>query len=57
MIESSANLQTVLVGIGIGLLVYFVIKRMRYRLPPGPWCIPLIGHHKGSTFANIDRII
>ncbi|XP_048745587.1 steroid 17-alpha-hydroxylase/17,20 lyase-like [Ostrea edulis] len=48
-------MQTVLVGIGIGLLVYYVIKRMRYRLPPGPWCIPLIGHYKVYTSAEVHR--
>ncbi|XP_056018611.1 steroid 17-alpha-hydroxylase/17,20 lyase-like [Ostrea edulis] len=46
MINISLDMQTVLAGVGMGLLVYYVIKRMRYRLPPGPWCIPLIGHYK-----------
>ena len=44
----SLNTQTVLAGACIGLLVYYVIKKMRYRLPPGPWCIPLIGHFSGN---------
>ncbi|XP_052704584.1 steroid 17-alpha-hydroxylase/17,20 lyase-like [Crassostrea angulata] len=46
MLKLSMNTQTVLAGICVGLLVYYVIKRMRYRLPPGPWCIPLVGHYK-----------
>ncbi|XP_061194476.1 steroid 17-alpha-hydroxylase/17,20 lyase-like isoform X1 [Saccostrea echinata] len=46
MINLSVNTQTLLAALSIGLFVYYVIKRMRYRLPPGPWCIPLIGHYK-----------
>jgi hypothetical protein len=45
--EVSANVQTVLAGISIGLLVFYVMKRMRYRLPPGPWGIPLVGSYSG----------
>ncbi|XP_065926328.1 steroid 17-alpha-hydroxylase/17,20 lyase isoform X2 [Magallana gigas] len=46
MLTLSMNTQTILAGMSIGLFVYYVIKRMRYRLPPGPWCIPLVGHYK-----------
>jgi hypothetical protein len=53
MINMSVDIQIVLVGITIGLVVYYVMKRMRYRLPPGPWCIPLIGHYKGNNLSNI----
>ncbi|XP_048746820.1 steroid 17-alpha-hydroxylase/17,20 lyase-like [Ostrea edulis] len=51
----SMNTQTIFVGLVIGLLVYYVIKRMRYRLPPGPWCIPLIGHYNVYTAADLHR--
>lgn len=50
MLTLSTNTQTILAGMSIGLLVYYVIKRMRYRLPPGPWCIPLVGHYKSKEF-------
>ncbi|XP_011454186.2 steroid 17-alpha-hydroxylase/17,20 lyase [Magallana gigas] len=46
MLTLSMNTQTILAGMSIGLFVYYVIKRMWYRLPPGPWCIPLVGHYK-----------
>ncbi|XP_048758699.1 steroid 17-alpha-hydroxylase/17,20 lyase-like [Ostrea edulis] len=55
MMILSLNTQTVLAGLAIGLLVYYVIKRMRYRLPPGPWCIPLVGHYKVYTAADIHK--
>ena len=48
MLTLSMNTQTILAGMSIGLFVYYVIKRMRYRLPPGPWCIPLVGHYKSK---------
>lgn len=57
MLKLSLNTQTVLTGICIGLLVYYIIKRMRYRLPPGPWCIPLVGHYKSKfCFFNLKTL-
>ncbi|XP_022341319.2 steroid 17-alpha-hydroxylase/17,20 lyase-like [Crassostrea virginica] len=53
----SLNTQTVLAGACIGLLVYYVIKKMRYRLPPGPWCIPLIGHFSVYTSKEMHKKI
>ncbi|XP_061194480.1 steroid 17-alpha-hydroxylase/17,20 lyase-like [Saccostrea echinata] len=55
MVSLSLNLQTVLAGLSIGLFVYYVIKRMRYRLPPGPWCIPLVGHYKIYSSLEIHK--
>ncbi|XP_078311733.1 steroid 17-alpha-hydroxylase/17,20 lyase-like [Crassostrea virginica] len=40
----SVNCQTILVGLCIGLLVYYVTRRLKYRLPPGPWCVPVLGN-------------
>ncbi|XP_061194478.1 steroid 17-alpha-hydroxylase/17,20 lyase-like [Saccostrea echinata] len=51
----SLNVQTILAGLTIGLLVYYVIKRMRYRLPPGPWCIPLVGHYQVYSSVEIHK--
>lgn len=44
----SLNWQTVLVGVCFGLLSYYVIRRLKYRLPPGPWCVPIIGNVQGQ---------
>ena len=44
----SVNCQTILVGLCIGLLVYYVTRRLKYRLPPGPWCVPVIGNVQGQ---------
>ncbi|KAK3106564.1 hypothetical protein FSP39_022638 [Pinctada imbricata] len=38
-----------LVATSVGLLTYFLYKKMKYRSPPGPWSIPLIGHWKCPT--------
>ncbi|XP_033763832.1 steroid 17-alpha-hydroxylase/17,20 lyase-like [Pecten maximus] len=34
-----------LVGLGAGLTVYWLIKRNKYKLPPGPTPIPLVGNY------------
>ena len=44
----SVNCQTILFGLCIGLLVYYVTRRLKYRLPPGPWCVPVIGNVQGK---------
>ncbi|XP_048745552.1 steroid 17-alpha-hydroxylase/17,20 lyase-like [Ostrea edulis] len=55
MIDVSVNIQTVLAGVSIGLVVLYVIKRMRYRLPPGPWCLPLVGNYSVYSSFEIHR--
>ncbi|XP_048736456.1 steroid 17-alpha-hydroxylase/17,20 lyase-like isoform X2 [Ostrea edulis] len=55
MTDVYLNVQTVLAGLSIGLLVYYVIRRLRYRLPPGPWCIPLIGHYKVYNSLEVHK--
>lgn len=52
MMNISLNWQTVLVGVCFGLLSYYVIKRLKYRLPPGPPCVPIIGNVQGQLKVN-----
>ncbi|XP_061178421.1 steroid 17-alpha-hydroxylase/17,20 lyase-like isoform X1 [Saccostrea echinata] len=52
---SLLNVQTVLVAVVVGLLVYYIRRRTLYRLPPGPWCIPLIGHFNVYSKPLIHR--
>lgn len=47
MLLNLLNVQTVLVALTVGLLVYVIRRRFIYRLPPGPWAIPLIGNFEG----------
>lgn len=56
MMNISLNWQTVLVGVCFGLLSYYVIKRLNYRLPPGPWCVPIIGNVQGQLKVNGNGI-
>ncbi|XP_048740940.2 steroid 17-alpha-hydroxylase/17,20 lyase-like [Ostrea edulis] len=55
MIDVSINTQTVLAGVSIGLVVFYAIKRMRYRLPPGPWSIPLVGNYSVYTSVEVHK--
>ncbi|XP_078311741.1 uncharacterized protein LOC144618825 [Crassostrea virginica] len=48
----SVNCQTILVGLCIGILVYNVTRRLKYRLPPGPWCVPIIGNVQ--VYSSLD---
>nr|XP_034329009.1 steroid 17-alpha-hydroxylase/17,20 lyase isoform X2 [Crassostrea gigas] len=54
------NVQTVLVALTVGLLVYVIRRRFIYRLPPGPWAIPLIGNFEGpitTVFLNNYEVV
>lgn len=55
MMNISLNWQTVLVGVCFGLLSYYVIKRLKYRLPPGPPCVPIIGNVQVYTSRDPHR--
>ena len=43
-IVSALNFRTFLVGLVSGLLVYWLIQKYKYKLPPGPFPLPLVGN-------------
>ena len=44
---SSLNIQTVLVGLIVVLIVYKISQKINYKQPPGPFALPLIGNYEG----------
>ena len=38
------SLKTLLVGLVTGLFVYWLIRKYKYRLPPGPFAPPIVGN-------------
>ncbi|KAL5004363.1 hypothetical protein ScPMuIL_017819 [Solemya velum] len=44
LLPSLLTLKSVIIGAVAGLLGYWLIRRMKYKLPPGPLPIPLIGN-------------
>ncbi|KAK6186247.1 hypothetical protein SNE40_008319 [Patella caerulea] len=43
-IPMSITTQALLLGLTVGLVTYYTFGKKKYKLPPGPWCLPLIGH-------------
>lgn len=43
-ILSGSVTTTLLVGLGVGLVVYWLIQKWKYKYPPGPPSFPLVGH-------------
>lgn len=43
-IVSVLTLKTFLVGLVTALFVYWMIRRFKYKLPPGPFALPLFGN-------------
>ncbi|KAK3099712.1 hypothetical protein FSP39_008420 [Pinctada imbricata] len=46
VVKEFFSLQTVAVGFFIGLLTYQLYNKLKYKSPPGPWSLPLIGNYK-----------
>ncbi|CAC5419626.1 unnamed protein product [Mytilus coruscus] len=46
LVLSALNVQTVLVGIVVLLLVYKLRQKWKYKLPPGPFAWPVIGNYE-----------
>ncbi|KAK6186245.1 hypothetical protein SNE40_008318 [Patella caerulea] len=44
MVPLSLTTQALLLGVTVGLVTYYTFGKKKYKLPPGPWCLPLIGH-------------
>ncbi|XP_050395928.1 cytochrome P450 1A1 [Patella vulgata] len=36
--------QALLLGLTVGLVTYYTFGKKKYKLPPGPWAPPLLGH-------------
>lgn len=44
LILDTSTLKAVAFGLAIGLLTFWLVRRKRYRLPPGPFPLPLLGN-------------
>lgn len=45
LIKSHVSPTTCVLSVSAGLAVYWLIRRNRYRLPPGPLALPLVGNY------------
>ncbi|KAK6186254.1 hypothetical protein SNE40_008325 [Patella caerulea] len=43
-IPLSLTTQALLLGLTVGLVTYYIFGKKKYKLPPGPWCLPLLGN-------------
>ena len=49
------SFQALLAGITIGLLTYYIYTKLKYKFPPGPWAIPLVGNWKSKCYIYIHN--
>ena len=52
------NVKTILIGLLTGYVVHWLMQRYKYKLPPGPFPLPLIGNilSKGKSKYYMSQI-